>query len=117
MGAYGVAQFVKFIFAGAVLVFIVLIALGIIQWIKNNRSPKLTVNATVESKRKRVSRHTTGGVTGSTDTIISWFVTFSFEGGDRKEFYVKEQDYKKLTEGDKGKLTFQGTRFIEFERE
>lgn len=117
MEAYGVATFVKFIFAGAVLVFIVLIALGIIQWIKNNRSPKLTVNATVESKRKRVSRHTTGGAIGSTDTIISWFVTFSFEGGDSKVFYLKEQDYKNLTEGDKGKLTFQGTRFIRFERE
>ncbi|MCI9457297.1 MAG: DUF2500 domain-containing protein, partial [Oscillospiraceae bacterium] len=39
------------------------------------------------------------------------------ESGDRMEFQVQDTDYGLLVEGDRGKLTFQGTRFLGFERE
>ncbi|HCL03961.1 MAG TPA: hypothetical protein DHW61_16405 [Lachnoclostridium phytofermentans] len=44
------------------------------------------------------------------------FVTFQFESGDRLELGVSGQQYGLLGEGDVGKLTFQGTRFLSFER-
>ena len=41
---------------------------------------------------------------------------FQVESGDRMELTVSGSDYGYLVEGDHGKLTFQGTRFLGFER-
>jgi len=38
------------------------------------------------------------------------------ESGDRFELQLQGQEYGLLVEGDRGKLTFQGTRFLEFQR-
>ncbi|WP_338030915.1 DUF2500 domain-containing protein [Fervidibacillus halotolerans] len=46
----------------------------------------------------------------------SYFVTFEFESGDRKEFKLSGKDYGMLAEGDFGMLTFKGTRYLGFER-
>ena len=46
----------------------------------------------------------------------TYYVTFEVESGDRMEMNVGGQDYGMLTEGDVGKLTFQGTRYLNFER-
>ena len=39
------------------------------------------------------------------------------ESGDRMELNLSGQEYGLLAEGDRGKLTFQGTRYLGFERE
>ena len=46
-------------------------------------------------------------------TAISttYYVTFQVESGDRMEMSVSGSEYGTLAEGDKGTLTFQGTRF------
>ena len=44
-------------------------------------------------------------------------MTFEFESGDRMEFAVPSDIYGLSVEGDRGKLTFQGTAFIGFERQ
>lgn len=44
-------------------------------------------------------------------------MTFEVESGDRMEFAVRGQDYGMLVEGDTGRLGFQGTRFLDFERD
>lgn len=94
-------------------IFIVTIIKNISQWNKNNHSPKLIVDATVVSKRNRVSHHHHDNhMTQST----SYYVTFQVESGDRLEFYVSGSEYGMLAEGDFGKLTFQGTRYLGFER-
>ena len=84
------------------------------QWNKNNNSPRLTVPATVVAKRTNVSHHhgTNHGVHHST----SYYVTFQVESGDRMELHMAGHQYGLLVEGDRGKLTFQGTRFLSFER-
>lgn len=46
----------------------------------------------------------------------SYFVTFQVESGDRMELHVAGHEYGMLIEGDRGKLTFQGTRYLGFER-
>ena len=93
---------------------------GISQWNKNNNSPRLTVPATVVAKRTNVSHHHhnhgVDHVGHHTSTSTSYYVTFQVESGDRMELHMAGNQYGLLVEGDKGKLTFQGTRFLSFER-
>ena len=74
---------------------------------KNDASPRLASEATVVTKRTHV-----WGDHSRTD----YYATFQFESGDRLELEVPHNEFGYLVEGDKGKLTFQGTRFLEFER-
>ena len=99
--------------------FIVTIIKGIGQWNKNNNSPRLTVTATVVAKRTNVSRHHHRGVNEHhhTTTSTTYYVTFQVESGDRMELHVTGHEYGLLIEGDKGKLCFQGTRYLGFERQ
>ena len=100
--------FLWFFFVFAIFVFI--FAKNIRQWHKNNNSPTLTVNALIVDKRSS-SHHHHGGA-----TTHSYHVTFQFESGDRLEMRVPRENYGVMVFGDRGKLTFQGTRFISFER-
>ena len=98
--------------------FIVTALKGISQWNKNNDSPRLTVSAVVVSKRTDVLHHRHGGVNEHHrhHTSTSYYITFQVDSGDRMEFYVTGQEYGMLIEGDQGMLSFQGTRYLGFER-
>lgn len=99
------------VFALVISVFVYVFAKIIVQWNKNNHSPRLTVPAKVVAKRGHVS-HSHNTHTHST----SYYVTFEFESGDRAELHVPATEYGMLVEGDLGSLTFQGTRYLGFER-
>ena len=71
----------------------------------------LPAQARVVTKRT----YTSGGM-GDTSASTSYYITFEYLSGDRKEFYVPYREYGLIAEGDDGVLTFQGTRFIGFER-
>ena len=107
------------VFVLVIGIFIVTIIKGISQWNKNNNSPRLTVPATVVAKRTNVSRHHHGGADHHhhTTTSTTYYVTFQVESGDRMELHVAGHEYGLLIEGDKGKLSFQGTRYLGFERQ
>ena len=97
-----------------VLVFgiiIVTMVRGVGEWNKNNQSPKLTVPVTVVAKRSDVHR----GIE-TMHTFTSYYVTFQVESGDRMEFEISDTEYGMLAEGDRGMLTFQGTRYLNFQR-
>ena len=47
-------------------------------------------------------------------TSTRYYVTFQVESGDRMEFSVSGREYGLLVEGDTGRLTFQGTRYLGF---
>ena len=98
-----------------ITIFVTLIK-GISQWNKNNQSPRLTVPATIIAKRTNVSHHHHGGDHHNHHTSTSYYVTFEVESGDRMEFLMAGHEYGLLMEGDKGKLSFQGTRYLGFER-
>lgn len=105
------------IFALAFGIIIFSFAKGIAQWNKNNHSPRLTVNATVVSKRTSVSHHHHhNGAAMHMSSSTSYYVTFQVDSGDRMELYLGGREYGELAEGDVGKLTFQGTRYLGFER-
>ena len=95
---------------------IVIAVKGISQWNKNNQSPRLTVPATIVAKRTNVSRHHHGTGMHHTSTSTTYYVTFQVESGDRMELHVAGHEYGLLVEGDRGNLTFQGTRYLGFER-
>lgn len=97
---------------------------GVYVWLRNNRSPQETVEARVVAKRMKVSGH--GGTTTtrnisamntvSSSTYTRYFATFELENGRRLELGVKEHEYGMLAEGDQGRLSYQGTRYLGFER-
>ena len=103
------------------VLFFVLVAAALFrnlaQWRKDEKAPRLTVDAQVVARRTEIRRHNHGtGVDGYTTRSASYYVTFQFESGDRLELKVQGHEYGLMVEGDRGKLTFQGNRFLGFER-
>jgi len=99
-------------------IFIATAVKGISQWNKNNHSPRLSVPATVVSKRADISRHHSGAGMHHHHhhTSTSYFVTFQVDSGDRMELHMTGQEFGLLLEGDRGTLHFQGTRYLGFDR-
>ncbi|KMK75758.1 DUF2500 domain-containing protein [Alkalihalobacillus pseudalcaliphilus] len=97
---------------------------GIKQWSYNNKQPVLTVPAHLVTKRTDVSQHSSSPAHHHTDTVhhsshhssTSYYATFEVESGDRMEFVVSSKEFGQIVEGDVGHLTFQGTRYHQFER-
>ena len=95
--------------------FVMVIVKGIGEWSKNNHSPRLTVPATVVAKRTNISRG--AGDHHHHHTSTTYYVTFQVESGDRMELRMAGHEFGMLIEGDRGNLSFQGTRYLGFERE
>ena len=111
------------IFFGIVFAFI--IGMMIVMFVhivkekrKNDASPRLSVPATVVTKRTNVSHRHHNGANDmdycTTDT--TYYVTFQVGSGDRMELRMTGRDYGMLFEGDRGTLHFQGTRYLGFDR-
>lgn len=106
------------VFVGILFVFMFNAGKSLMEWSKNNRSPRLTVAARVVAKRENVSvHHHHGNGAGHTTRSTTYYATFEFDGGDRSELRLSGQEYGLLAEGDAGLLTFQGTRFVDFQRQ
>lgn len=117
---FGMFEIMFFIVFGlAICVFLMTFIKGMKEWNHNNHSPRLTVPATVVAKRTNISRHRHSGTNGHHHhhhTSTTYFVTFQVESGDRMELHLTGQEYGLLVEGDRGNLSFQGTRYLGFER-
>ena len=98
--------------------FVVTAVKGISQWSKNNNSPRLTVPAVIVAKRTHVTQHHHHGTNGHHHhhTSTAYYVTFQVDSGDRIELHVDASEYGMLVEGDRGDLSFQGTRYLGFVR-
>ena len=90
---------------------------GANQWSKNNNSPVMNAGAIVVSKRQDVSYTHMDGDNMHHSSHTNYYVTFEVESGDRMEYSVNGTEYGMLVEGDTGKLTFQGTRYLGFQRQ
>lgn len=115
-GGFSVLFTIVFVFIFGMIVFMAI--KGISQWSKNNASPRLTVDAVVVTKRisTSTSMHNAGNAAMHHHTSTTYYVTFQVESGDRMEFTVSGREYGMLAEGDCGRLTFQGTRYLGFAR-
>ena len=90
--------------------FVFVIVRNVKTYHKNNNSPRLAVNATIVDKRTHISR------TRNSHASF-YYVTFEVESGDRMELSVGGSDFGMLIDGDRGRLSFQGTRYLGFERD
>lgn len=115
-GLFGVIFPLMFFLVFGIILFTFIKGIG--EWNKNNNSPRLSVDATVVAKRNQVSHHhhNHGGTGMHTTHSTTYYVTFEVESGDRMELHVSGQEFGMLVEGDFGRLTFQGTRYISFVR-
>lgn len=79
------------------------------QWQRNRTAPRLNVDADVVSKRSDCDDN-------AFDRPVSgdYYVTFEMEGGDRMELKLPGREFLRIAEGDFGRLTFQGSRYIAF---
>lgn len=111
MSVFGIIIFVL-----VIGLFIYIFATGISTWNKNNHSPRLTVDATIVAKRTNVTHYSSDESDVRSSSSTTYYVTFQVESGDRMELYVSGEEYGMLAEGDFGKLSFQGTRYLGFER-
>lgn len=110
----GVPIFIAAVFIIVFGIIIFTVFKGMKGWSMNNRAPRETEKATVLTKRTAVN-HQVGGSQHSATT--SYFLTFELTNGNRKEFQVKGSEFSLVTEGDRGTLDYQGTRFHSFDRE
>ncbi len=85
---------------------------------KNDAAPRLTVDAAVVAKREEMTSHRHRSSNGMHHNHYNtrYYVSFQFESGDRLELPLEGFEYGMLVEGDRGKLSFQGTRYLGFER-
>ena len=110
--------FISIFFLLFIVAFVAILGMILVTFVRelsqrnrNNHSPRLTV----EAKRQSFSSHRSGGEMHTT-TSTRYFATFQVESGDRMELQMNGQDYGMLVEGDRGRLTFQGTRYLDFQR-
>jgi hypothetical protein len=99
------------VFAAVVAVILVAVIRSVTRSVKNQNAPILTVDARIVAKRSE-----TGGGMNDTPAWTRYFATFEVASGDRLEFRVSGEESGMLAEGDEGKVTFQGTRYISFVR-
>lgn len=90
---------------------------GLLQWSRNNSSPMLTIPARIVSKRSEIRQQQAQEENGSSRTSTTYYLTYELNGGSRIEFKVDGHEYGMSAEGDKGMLTYQGTRYHGFERQ
>ena len=97
---FGVFALAVFIIGGTILQ-------NIRQKHRDDNAPRRVETVTVVARRTHV-----WGDHSHTD----YYATFQFESGARLELEVPHNQFGYLVEGDHGKLTFQGSRFVSFER-
>lgn len=119
-GGMGSTMTIFLVVFGVILA--VIIGSRLYIWNKNNHSPRENGKAKVVTKRMKVSgmgghrMRTSVMMDTTSSTSTRYFVTFELENGKRLEFSVNDGEYGMLAEGDTGELTWQGTRYLGFER-
>lgn len=73
-----------------------------------------TVDALIVAKRMNCSRHHHGAEIIPDHVPTTYHITFQIDKGPRIELQVKESQYDLMFDGERGKLTYKGKRFIRF---
>ena len=99
------------------IIFVSILLSNLARKKQDDASPRLSVSAQVVSRRTEFLRSS-----GRTDMALgtgrtNYYVTFEVESGDRMEFQVEGTQYGLMVEGDRGRLSFQGKRFLSFTRQ
>ena len=104
------------LFGGAIFLivigtFIYVLVRGLSRWISNNATEISTKRSTVTDKRTEV-----WGGSSDSSANTNYYITFELEDHTRVELHVRANQFGLISIGDQGELTYQGTRFKEFNR-
>lgn len=101
--------------------FCIIIGLSLIivirQWWKNRCSPLIVTQATVIDKRIEehyIRSKRSAGIGYRTRKVRIYYITFNLEGGENIELRTNEIEYSELQYNDYGRLTFKGSKYMEF---
>lgn len=103
-----------FLFTLFAFIFIAIILYQIMEFLRNESTPEISVHATLVDKSMRSSSNIDAN--GISNQSISYFFLFELENGERLEFMVGHGKYKLYVIGDSGILRYQRKRFNSLER-
>ncbi|EOH59641.1 DUF2500 domain-containing protein [Enterococcus mundtii] len=103
-----------FLFTLFVFIFIAIILYQILEFLKNESTPEISVPATLVDKSMRSSSSVDAN--GISNQSITYYLLFELENGERKEFRVGHGKYKLYVIGDTGILRYQRKRFNSLDR-
>lgn len=96
----------------------------IFEWTINKCSAMESVDAFVVAKQQGMIQQqipNAGDATGGYGFTLQeqpWYkITFRMTDSTEKEFNVDNQSFRELKEGEKGILTYQGTRYLGFKKD
>ncbi|MGM9612900.1 MAG: DUF2500 domain-containing protein [Butyricicoccus sp.] len=110
----------EMLFGGVFLIVVCIIGWqminGVMEWNRNNHAPEREYPARVAAKRKETHHHTHTNADGSMHTSVSetYYAVFEMDDGVRMELRVSAREYRALSEGDRGTLHVQGSRYLGF---
>lgn len=85
----------------------------LINRLRNGAQPRCTASARVV--KKRAHHYEAMGRAGKWTPQTDYCITFRTEDGALLEFRLSARQYWRLEKGEKGLLTYQGTRFLQFQ--
>jgi len=94
--------------------FIIVFIKVVTKWSINNKQPILDVECTVISKK--LETKTSINSSKSNKTLTNYYITFELKSTKIIELKVNKREYCMIKENDKGRLTFQCTKFLGFQR-
>ncbi|KEI18572.1 DUF2500 family protein [Clostridium haemolyticum] len=92
---------------------IVVIIMGIVTFIKNERSPIISTKAQLVYKKREYHTHTNNNVVMTTNETL--ILIFQLDTGSKIEFIVDYDTFTNIPEYQWENLIFEGTRFLKFE--
>ncbi len=105
---------------GVLAVIAVVILAGYLRQRQNNKSPYQSAEVKIVNLREEKQEFEpvveTAVTRGGLSSVTEYYATFEKKNGEREEFHVSEQEYGFLHVGDKGKLTYQGSRYLGFDK-
>lgn len=115
-----------YIFLFMLFLFFLVVSLGFLTalfdnckiWTYGGGKPIITVNSKVINKRVRTFHDTQsyGDMIPSYNYITSYYVTFEMESEEKLEFSITDVEFENIAIGDTGKLSYQGSKFLAFEK-
>ena len=111
-------ELISFIIMFTFVIGLVIVIIGR-QWIKDKCSPRVVTMATIADKQileRRIRNQRTDAPGWETEIMYIHYIIFDLEGGEHLKLQVSKIKYDKLKKGTSGKLTFQGKRYISFEK-
>ena len=103
----------SFLFVLLVTMGCICVGLKSIPWLRNCRKKRDCIYCKIVGRRVHVENNRKSN---EGDVITKYYMTFETSEGRRLELQVSGKQYGLCMQGDEGQLTFQGIRYVSFQR-